>query len=464
MKKMFISSIVAAILLNICTVNAVTYNKEQVSECIEVDELVIISQPEQVMNIYSTDSYEFFTYSDGLGHSYRDISLNNRNNADEREKFYEALLNACLGFSKSYADLEPTKYSLGGGESVTYNQLPGTQNTGYDFTYTDAEEVYYTFRNDHPEFYWLSNNFHGLASSSGEIFPVPVIDNEYISGSMRSCIDKRIQKSADWYLSAADAVETDAEKILMLYDMIIESTEYNWADDAQTIVGDESYAHSIIGVLDGDLSTNVVCEGYAKAFNLLLNGLDIDNLFVGGWAYPYGDNDAHAWNMAAIDGKYYYFDLTWDDAGSGNAVAHDYFAKGEELFSKEHYPDSDENTSIYFQAKLPEVSSGDYSPVPTVKVPEPRPDMGDVTKGTMDVVTEITKNENGTVKIKADTEIPGNGRMYLAVYDTQNILIDTAVVTQRESDVEVAAQAKTVKVFVFGENQQPLAYMSSFQL
>lgn len=66
----------------------------------------------------------------------------------------------------------------------------------------------------------------------------------------------------------------------------------------------------IVSVFDGDPRTNVVCGGYAQAFEFLcgLGGIECH--------YVLGDIDEgyHAWNIVVIDGVSYFVDLTTCDA------------------------------------------------------------------------------------------------------------------------------------------------------
>lgn len=72
----------------------------------------------------------------------------------------------------------------------------------------------------------------------------------------------------------------------------------------------------LVYVFDRDPSTNVVCEGYAKAFQYLCDlsdlGANIDCITVSG-SVPSGP---HMWNILRIDGKNYLADVTNSDAGS----------------------------------------------------------------------------------------------------------------------------------------------------
>lgn len=52
-----------------------------------------------------------------------------------------------------------------------------------------------------------------------------------------------------------------------------------------------------------------VCDGYAKAMEILLAMVGIESDVV----YGMGGSKNHAWNLVNISGKYYYLDATWDN-------------------------------------------------------------------------------------------------------------------------------------------------------
>jgi hypothetical protein len=58
------------------------------------------------------------------------------------------------------------------------------------------------------------------------------------------------------------------------------------------------------------LNGESVCQGYAKALQYLLQKSGIECFIVAGFA---GDN-RHVWNLAKVNGNYYYLDPTWGDA------------------------------------------------------------------------------------------------------------------------------------------------------
>ena len=80
------------------------------------------------------------------------------------------------------------------------------------------------------------------------------------------------------------------------------------------------------------------CEGYSRAFQLVLNKLDIDNRIITGEGATDGVNYiAHMWNYVVLDGKGYFVDVTWDDPkGEGAVLTHNYFNVNTTDILREH--------------------------------------------------------------------------------------------------------------------------------
>ena len=110
-------------------------------------------------------------------------------------------------------------------------------------------------------------------------------------------------------------------------------------------------SHSIVGAFD-ERYCAAVCEGYAKAFQLLMNAAGVANAYIIGL----GNGGGHAWNMAQMDdGYYYYFDVTWNDSTSSDK----YFAAGETSFSKNHTPNTADGERWDYLYDLPDVPEDD---------------------------------------------------------------------------------------------------------
>ena len=117
----------------------------------------------------------------------------------------------------------------------------------------------------------------------------------------------------------AHAQKSPTEQLAAFRDVILDAVSYN----TTAASGGVSYGDSWqpVSVFDGDASTNVVCEGYAKAFAYLCDAAGLNVYTVTG--VMNGEN--HMWNLVkASDGRIYLADLTNAD---GNEIE-DFFLVG----------------------------------------------------------------------------------------------------------------------------------------
>ena len=117
---------------------------------------------------------------------------------------------------------------------------------------------------------------------------------------------------------AANTAKSDHEKLKAYLDYIKDAVSYNneAANNNATPYGDP---WQIIYVFDNDSSTNVVCEGYAKAFKHLcdLSSFSESDLFcslVTGTMTVGTSAGPHMWNIVTVGGRNYLVDVTNCDA------------------------------------------------------------------------------------------------------------------------------------------------------
>lgn len=219
-----------------------------------------------------------------------------------------------------------------GGNS--YYTLQGISYSEVDLTKENALNVYKVYKADNPLYYWLGTT---TLFTNTEIFPVVI--NDYASEELRKQTNELLYKKINEYYYIAKADDSDYRKALAYHDAIIDAI--NYAYDENGVPSSEEWAHSVLGVfLNG--SGNIkgaVCEGYAKAFQLLLNLVKIDNLTVSGVGVTATGSEGHLWNMVKLDGLYYYFDLTWDDQPlNGRGRIYNYFCANANQVATTHYP------------------------------------------------------------------------------------------------------------------------------
>lgn len=109
--------------------------------------------------------------------------------------------------------------------------------------------------------------------------------------------------------------EGDLEKLEGYGKEICALVSYNseFASDPNRQYGDPS---QIIYVFDQDPNTNVVCEGYAKAFKFLCDISSFDKDISCYLAIGTVNGGSHMWNVVQINGKNYLTDITNCDSGS----------------------------------------------------------------------------------------------------------------------------------------------------
>ncbi|MCR5834529.1 MAG: hypothetical protein K6G55_07780 [Selenomonadaceae bacterium] len=93
-------------------------------------------------------------------------------------------------------------------------------------------------------------------------------------------------------------------KQLYIHDAIIERTSY-YTENPQP--SSARFQTAFGALIDGKAN----CQGYTDAFYMLgtMCGLDVDKI------NGYTNKESHVWNTITFgDGKYYFVDLTWDDA------------------------------------------------------------------------------------------------------------------------------------------------------
>ena len=148
-----------------------------------------------------------------------------------------------------------------------------------------------------------------------------------VSGKTHYCYTVNAQKkiAAENAVKAAMAIRdeyqglSDYEKLLAYKDRICQLTDYDYdaVSSSPSLYGDP---WQIINVFDGDDSTNVVCEGYSKAFQYLCDLSTFNDAAcytaigtIIGDGVPSG-SAAHMWNIVRLEGKNYLVDVTNSDS------------------------------------------------------------------------------------------------------------------------------------------------------
>jgi len=162
---------------------------------------------------------------------------------------------------------------------------------------------------DHPESQYCSftNLGYNKTGTIGVYFIAQREDAKDRFEALEEVLEE-FKESFDTSLSRMEQYRAIHDKVCLL-------TSYN---DEAAASPSLSEAHTCYGILvDGD---DVVCEGYAKAFKVLCDAVDLPCMLISGEADSQGiftGRSNHMWNAVELDGKWYSVDVTWDDSVDG---------------------------------------------------------------------------------------------------------------------------------------------------
>ncbi|MGN0164470.1 MAG: hypothetical protein ACI4EA_12985 [Candidatus Ornithomonoglobus sp.] len=406
-------------------------------------------QTESSIDIHiQSDEAAFYSYGSDYGYNY----LGTMSDGEEMQNCYDTLQAMCTEFCANTANIPSTTYSDG---TVVY-KLSSDDYRG-PLTSDMAAAVYYTFRMDHPEYYWLSSTILYASLSSGGTRLIPCIYEDYKRYSIRSSLNAIIDENVEAFISSAQSVQpyTKYNVIKQIHDDIVSATDYGYDENNNPL--DSAAAHNIVSVFDGERNADAVCDGYTKSMQLILNAVGISNMLVMGKAN--GSN--HAWNLAQFDDdNYYYVDVTWDDTTN----SYDYFAKGTASFigttANKHNPFTPTGTGADFLYELPYVTEEDYiyiepTEVPTevpaeTASPSPSPLPEDYE---LNIIFERQDSENAYV-VSLTNRIPDNCHLYVASYDADGMLLSVSI-SSESLYTEVSNNTAMLKGFVLYDNMKP---------
>lgn len=155
--------------------------------------------------------------------------------------------------------------------------------------------------------------------------------------SQQECNDlsSQLNSQVDKVINEASKLSSDYEKEKYVHDYICEKCKYVLTDDLKSTAYD-----ALVG-------GEAVCEGYARATQLLLNKLGVENfLVIGDAKNDDGEIEPHMWNIVKINGNNYHLDVTWDDndqTDSPDIKTHLYFNVTTKQISTNHFNIKPEN-------------------------------------------------------------------------------------------------------------------------
>ena len=195
---------------------------------------------------------------------------------------------------------------------------------------------------DHPEYFWMSDNYEYHQESSGELkFTSLTIEcySLYANGDTRSIYKNNFDMTIRNYVATLDENAKDYEKVYLIHNAIINKVYYS--ADITSRDQDNIYAFTADGVFNSKYQT-AVSYGYAKAFKAIMDYIDVPCIYIEGQNSDLLDDSMEtqkklkdegninncAWNAVYLGGEWYLINVGLDDpitATGKEALSYKYF-------------------------------------------------------------------------------------------------------------------------------------------
>lgn len=207
------------------------------------------------------------------------------------------------------------------GSKFYYDQLSSEEKEDYNAIYeglmnreeqiklktTDKDTLHKLYKavlNDNPDIFWCDNSYkyseQKILFSRFTLIPQYLFTKKEIETKK-----KQIRTAVETCLSGISQNDTDYQKILYVYQYLIDQTDYDEAAVRENTIGEDQNIDSVF------IKKKSVCAGYARATQYLLNQLGVYCTYLEGTVDK--SADAHTWNLVMCEGDYYHVDTTWGD-------------------------------------------------------------------------------------------------------------------------------------------------------
>ena len=214
-----------------------------------------------------------------------------------------------------------------------------------NLTEAELETVYYCYWNDYPQHFWNSMNyryaFHSVTKIVVEYTPVYTFlaAPETVNGrgdipdvNAINAAREEVRQAASSLLDGLHDGMPEEELEKNIHDRLVRLVQYDMSQNLP-------HTHSLYAALVGH---EAVCDGYARAYQYLLQQAGLPSITVIGKARSDGDWGPHAWNMVLVDGVWRNVDVTWDDpvgVDDPQFIQYTYYNISSAEMAKSHMPD-----------------------------------------------------------------------------------------------------------------------------
>ena len=200
--------------------------------------------------------------------------------------------------------------------------------------------IYEAFYNDNPQFVYLDRTYslEGRRRLDGSSYYNTVILQYTMTAPQRIQAVNALQAASEMIL--AECPKTDDQYVIerYLHDQLNARCTYDMAA-AESDITAVPNAYTAYGAL---VEGKAVCEGYAKAMQLLLQQVSIPVTLVTGTVRE--SSEPHMWNLVSIHGETYHLDATWND--TNDQALHTFFNLTTEMVDLSYTIDNAESLPL----------------------------------------------------------------------------------------------------------------------
>ncbi len=304
---------------------------------------------------------------------------------DEAKQFYHAMekMNEKGMFKTGKDSLDLTNTEEEGYEKyfISQEQLENYAKGSQDLL-NSMGAAKDAFEHDNPEIFYVDFDYISLRVTLKEgtyhaYLGTGRSDNYYLApfdsaDKVNTAIEK-VNEELEKAVSAMPTQETIKEgqdlteqQIIAAHNYVIEHAMYK----LETDVTKPEYASQVRTVYGGFVNHEIVCEGYARTFKMILDKLGIPCVLVTG-VYRHSESvpELHMWTNVQLYGKWYGVDVTFDDPSGENELKSgkettEYLLVGEDKMGAKHVPTGILSTANFeFSYPMMELNRNKYEEV-----------------------------------------------------------------------------------------------------
>ena len=213
---------------------------------------------------------------------------------------YDALLSE--GEKQLYNKIVANCYDISPDPTEDRYPIPRIELNGYSLSEAEVRTTSKALTDDHPEIFWLTGT---MGYYSDESMTATQIYSAFSPEEVSKRLNAIHSVANAFYTTVPDGLSA-FEREVMVHDFLIDHVEYDKDVDTINLDNNNPDTYTAYGALVNKVS---VCEGYVRAFQMLLNGLGVECVGVIGESH----DQMHIWNAVKLDESWYYVDPTWDD-------------------------------------------------------------------------------------------------------------------------------------------------------